>query len=86
VEKKTGIIFIIKSKHGKNISKYSKYPANNEFVFLPGTQFIIKGHYIASTIALGQANISDSTFKMQSKDYDNVANNKMSIIISIEEK
>jgi hypothetical protein len=86
IEKKTGMIFIINSKHGKNISKYSKYPANNEFVFLPNTQFIIKSHYVASPIALGQANIRESTFKMRAQEYEHVANDKMTIMIYIEEK
>jgi ankyrin repeat protein len=85
IENKTGVIFIVDSKNGKNISTYSKYPANNEYVFLPDTKFIVKNHYVACTTALGQANIRESTYKMRPQDYDLVIDNKVAIIIHIEE-
>lgn len=80
-----GIIFIIKSKTGKPISKYSKYPVDDEVIFLPGTEFIITNHYSPNIICLGQANIRNSTFKIKDKDYEKAENGKAAIIIELTE-
>lgn len=68
IDKKSGIIFIISSKTGRNISKYSKHQMDREVMFLPGTKFKITNHYVSSIIALGQANIRESTFKIKDSD------------------
>jgi ankyrin repeat protein/Mg-chelatase subunit ChlD len=85
VKAKTGMIFIIKNKTGKLLSPYSKYQADAEVVYLPGTSFIVTNHYRSSIICLGQANIRESTFKMQTNDYNKVLNGTEAIIIELEE-
>ena len=79
------MIFIIKSKTGRNISKYSKYPVDNEIIFVPGTQFMITNIYIASIICLGQENIRKTTYLAKDKDIIKAANSESSIIIELEE-
>ena len=60
-----GIVFIIQSNGvGRDISRLSKYPQNQEVVFPPGTKFTIQRYLIANQIALAQANIRDTTFRM----------------------
>ena len=85
IAKKTGVIFIIHSKSGRLINKYSKHPADNEVMFLPGTKFVITNHYRADPICLGQANIRQTTFKMKEHDYNRPLNGDASIIIELDE-
>lgn len=85
INKKCGIIFIIKSKNGKHISKYSRYPVDNEVIFMPGTTFIVKNYFIASTICLGQENIRMSSFIAKEKDITKAINKECSICVEIEE-
>lgn len=85
LNKKRGIIFIIKSLTGRLISKYSKTPADSEVIFLPESQFEITNHYVASLICLGQANIRTSTFSVKGKDLQKAANGESCIIIELKE-
>ena len=85
ITKKSGIIFIIKSKTGRLINKYSKYPVDGEVIFLPGTRFTVTNHYSPNIICLGQANIRNTTFKIKPSDYDKAHNGQASIIVELEE-
>jgi ankyrin repeat protein len=85
IGRKTGIVFIIHSKTGRVISKYSKYPVDAEVIFLPGTSFTVTNHYIADQICLGQANIRNTTFKMKENDYVKPLNGNASIIVELTE-
>ncbi|AYV77769.1 MAG: ankyrin repeat protein [Edafosvirus sp.] len=85
IAQKKGIIFIIKSLTGRNISKYSKYKVDNEAIFLPGTKFIINRILKPDIIAINQENIRDSTFKATEKDLERAHNKQASIIIEIHE-
>jgi ankyrin repeat protein/Mg-chelatase subunit ChlD len=78
INKKKGIIFVIQSKQGRNISKYSKVKANGEVVFLPFTQLKITNHYVATTICLCQKNIRQSTFAIRDKETEEFCLNKES--------
>lgn len=83
--KKNGIIFIIQSKTGRKINKYSKYPVDAELIFLPNSKFTVKSWYQANPIALAQSNIRDSTFKIREKDIERAikGGDKSSIIIEL---
>jgi len=90
IRQKRGIIFIIKSKTGKNISSYSKFPQEKEIVFLPGTKFEVSNYYVPDIICLAQENIRNTTFKYNSVDkmrgfYDKALEGKSSIIIELTE-
>ena len=85
LNKKRGIIFIIKSLTGRLISKYSKTPADSEVIFLPESEFEITNHYVASLICLGQANIRTSTFSAKEKDLQKAMNEESCIIIELQE-
>lgn len=85
INNRKGIIFIIQSKTGRNISLFSRCPVDNDVVFLPGSKFKILNHYFASVIALGQANIRKSTFTMKEKDISKVEQGETSIIVELEE-
>ena len=90
IKLKRGMIFIIKSKTGKNISLCSKYPQEKEIVFLPGTRFRVSNYYVPDIICLAQENIRNTTFKYNSVDkvrgfYDKAIEGKSSIIIELRE-
>lgn len=90
IKLKCGMIFIIKSKTGKNISFCSKYPQEKEIVFLPGTKFEVTNYFVPDIICLAQENIRTSTFKYNSADkvrgfYDKALEGKSSIIIELKE-
>lgn len=85
INKKRGIVFIIQSLTGRNISRYSKYPVDSEVIFLPGTEFIVVDHYIASIITLGQANIRKSTYAAKEKDLLRAENGESCIIVELRE-
>lgn len=85
IEKKCGMIFIIKNKTGRLLAPYSKYEADAEIVFLPGMTFKITNHYKSSIFCLGQANIRNSTFKIDLSYYAKVNLGQESIIVELEE-
>ena len=82
---KRGMIFIIKSKCGKKIHKFSKTPQDQEVLFLPFTTFKITAYYRSEITCLGQANIRNSTYKIRDVDIANAEKNKSSIILELEE-
>lgn len=85
IKEKHGIIFIIKSKTGKDISRYSCSPVDSEVLFLPGTSFIVTALYRADIITLGQANIRASTYAARDIDIHKAAEGASSIIVEIAE-
>ncbi len=82
---KKGIIFVINSKSGKDISKYSKNPVDAEIIFCPGTSMKITNYYSASMICLGQANIRNSTFSIKDTDLVKAARGEACIIVELDE-
>jgi hypothetical protein len=80
-----GVVFIIQSKTGRKINKYSKYPVDSEVIFLPDSKFVVKSYYVPNIIALAQANIRDSTFRIKEKDIERAINNEASIIVELVE-
>lgn len=82
---KRGIVFIIKNKTGRDISKYSQNPVDCEIMFLPGVEFLITNYYSPSMICLAQKNIRNTTFKISEKDIEKAINQQASIIIELEE-
>ena len=82
---KRGIVFIIHGRSGRVINEYSATPLDNEILFLPGTEFIIKNYYRAEFTALAQANIRNTTFKIAEKDITKACNSEACIIIELEE-
>ena len=85
IKEKKGVIFIIQSKNGKDISRYSDSPVNGEVLFLPGTSFVVKALYRADVVALGQANIRGSTFTANENDIRKAVNGEACIIVEIVE-
>jgi hypothetical protein len=85
INDKKGIVFIIKSKNGKYLGNYTKTPVDDEIIFLPGSCFKVNAYYNASIIALGQANIRNTTFVWKPEYMLKVMDGKSSIIIEVEE-
>lgn len=85
INKKRGIIFIVKSKTGRDISKYCYNPVDAEIVFNPGTSVKITSYYAPSIICLGQANIRKSTYAIKENDIIKATNKEACIIIELEE-
>lgn len=85
IKQKQGIIFIIQSKSGRDISKYSKSPVDSEVIFLPESEFVIKNYYVADQIALAQSNIRNTTFAIEERDIQKAVSGKCCILIELEE-
>jgi ankyrin repeat protein/Mg-chelatase subunit ChlD len=85
INARKGIVFIIKSKNGKSIKKYSRSPVDSEIAFLPGTTFRITHHYSPSTIALGQENIRVSSYTASEKELEKAVRGVGAIIVELEE-
>ena len=85
INQKRGIIFVIKSKTGRNISKYAQDQVNCPVCFLPATEFLVTNHFSPSLTALAQSNIRTTTFKIKEKDYERACNGEQCIIIELEE-
>lgn len=85
--KNKGIVFIIKSLTGREISLYSKYPLDKEVIFLPESKFEITNYYIPDIICLAQSNIRNTTFKYNPKNpiIEKAAKGNSSIIIELTE-
>jgi ankyrin repeat protein/uncharacterized protein YegL len=84
IKQNKGIIFIILSKTGRDINRYSKTPADQDVMFLPGSKFKITNYYQANQITLAQANIRNVTFKIREKDIQNAIEGK-AIIVELQE-
>jgi len=85
IKDKRGIIFVIKSKTGRDVSRYSRNPVDCEVIFLPSCTFTITALYRADVIALGQANIRTSTFAIRDSDLKKAAERSSAIIVEIQE-
>jgi hypothetical protein len=85
INERRGIVFIIQSRTGKPISKYTGFPADSEVVFLPGSKFIVKALYHPSIFALGQANIRNTTYAITDSDIEKASSGTASIIVELEE-
>lgn len=85
IEKRKGMSFIIHSKTGRHIGKYSKNAVDNEIIFLPNTEFLVKDIFAPNVICLGQPNIRKTTFKIKEKDIEKAVNGTACIIIELEE-
>jgi ankyrin repeat protein len=85
IAQKKGIIFIVKSQTGRQISQFSKTPVDKEVMFLPGSKFRIVDHYVGNAIALGQSNIRKTSYKMEEKDYVKAVTGKLCVMIELEE-
>jgi hypothetical protein len=81
----TSTIFIIKSKTGRDISKFSRVPQNAEMVFLPNTKFVIKNYYVNNITVFGQENIRQTTFKASDINIQRAIDKIESLIVEIEE-
>lgn len=84
IKQNTGIVFIVKSKTGREIGRYSKTPVDQDVMFLPESKFIVTSYYQANQIALAQANIRSKTFKIRDKDIENAITGSC-IIVEIQE-
>lgn len=84
-KKREGTIFLIKSQTGRYIGQYSQFPQDTEILFLPDTKFKVSSWYMGDVIALGQANIRHSTFKIRPEDMDKIINTNTGLIIELEE-
>ena len=85
IAQKRGVIFIVKSETGRQISQFSKTPVDKEVMFLPGAKFRIIDHYVGNAIALGQSNIRKTSYKMEEKDYVKALSGKLCVMIELEE-
>jgi hypothetical protein len=63
-----GVIFIVKSKTGRLISRYCQFSFDSEVMFLPHTKFRVSNWYHGDVIALGQENIREHTFGVKERD------------------
>lgn len=81
----TSTTFIIKSKTGKHITKYSRNPQNNEVIFMPGSKFKVVDYYVNNVIVFGQKNIRQSAYKAKDLDIQKVTEGKSSLIVEIHE-
>ena len=82
---KTSTVFIVKSKTGRKISNYSKYPQNGEVVFLPGTKFKVTNYFTNSPTVFGQANIRKCSYGAKDHDIQRVVDGKDSLIVELTE-
>lgn len=85
VNKKKGIVYIIQSKTGRDVSMLSQYPGDKEYAFLPGTKFNIVAHYLGTLAALGQKNIRKSAYTPKALDYQKANNGEICMIVELEE-
>jgi ankyrin repeat protein len=85
-KKASGTVFIIKSKTGKFIGKYSTFSFDNEVIFMPFTKFIVTNWYRGGDyIVLGQSNIRVHTYGVKSEEIDTYLGSQKSLVIELQE-
>lgn len=82
---KKGTVFVIKSKTGRLMVRYSQFSYDGEVLIAPSTQFKVTNWYRGDVIALGQANIREYTFKLKDEEKIQMMHTNKSLIIEIEE-
>lgn len=84
-----GIVFVIQSTTGRDVSKYTDNPANEDIIFLPESKFKITNHHVSSMICIAQANIRNTTYVINDKNkesyYNKVLSGKACIVVVLEE-
>jgi ankyrin repeat protein/uncharacterized protein YegL len=83
--KAEGTVFIVQSKTGRTVAQFSQFSYDAEIMFLPGTKFRVVNWYRGDTIALGQANIREHTFKLKDEELDQYIDTQKSMIIELVE-
>jgi len=68
IKQRKGIIFIINSKTGRDISSFTKNPQDKDVLFLPNSKFLITNFYKMDNICLAQKNIRTTTFKVKPEE------------------
>ena len=63
-----GTILAIQSKTGRLVSHISQFTYDSEVIHLPYTKFTVTNWYHGSAIALGQANIRETSYKVKEID------------------
>lgn len=79
-KKRHGTVFIIKSKTGKLIVRYSQHPTDSEVIIMPGTKFKVTAWYQPSLIALGQENIREYSYGIKPEGRDDYLTHRALII------
>ena len=85
INRKKGIIFIIKSLSGRKLNSYSKFPMNAEVIFLPGTEFKVTDLYVGNIFALGQANIRKTSYRATENDLSKAQRSEICMMVELEE-
>lgn len=83
--KKSGVIFLIKSKTAKIIKSYAQNEEDEPVVLLPNTKYVVSNYYECSPICLGQKNIRIQTFVIKDDKLDTIYNSDENIIIELTE-
>eukprot|EP01084_Bolivina_argentea_P077281 140150_1 len=85
-KKNEGTVFLIKSKTGKHIGKYSQFSFESEIIFKRNTKFKVTQWYRGDVICLGQENIRKNTFGIEfNEEMNKYLNSNKSLIIELEE-
>jgi ankyrin repeat protein/uncharacterized protein YegL len=85
IQEKRGVVYIVQSKTGRNVSELSEYSGDQEFVFLPGSQFNIVAHYVGTMATLGQKNIRQSACLPKPHDYQKAREGLSCLVVELEE-
>jgi hypothetical protein len=82
---KRGLVYVVQSRTGRVVNRYSKSPIDAEVIFLPGTDFEIVSYYKGALIALGQANIRKTSYAAKPREIDEAARGEACLIIELRE-
>jgi ankyrin repeat protein/Mg-chelatase subunit ChlD len=85
LERRTGVVFIIRTTSAREVHPYSKNAPDREVILLPGTSFVVGNYYKPNILCLGQANIREITYSATEKDVQNAARGTACLIVELHE-
>lgn len=80
-----GMVFVIQSKTGRDLSGFTRAAQNKPVLFVPGTRFRVTGYHKFHAVALAQANIRDTTFAITDEEMERAKEGRRNIIVALEE-
>jgi ankyrin repeat protein/uncharacterized protein YegL len=78
-------MFIIRTKTGIPIRKYSAFPRDAEVMLLPGKKYVVKNWFRLDIICMAQENIRTTTFKITDDTIDKYLNDSCGLVIELDE-
>lgn len=83
--KRQGVVLLLHSRTGRQISGYTQFAYDMEVIFAPGSRWKVTNWYRGDVICLGQANIRQHTFRIKEEELNRYQTTNAALIIECDQ-